>query len=84
MIFLQEETIELRTCVIAAYVSGGRSQEVGAVMDAMQVSAADSYELGFNRACALLDQGEYVAAEEQLQLALRAGIPNSVYFKISV
>ena len=42
-------------------------------MDAMQVSAADSYELGFNRACALLDQGEYAAAEEQLQLALRAG-----------
>ena len=73
LVLPQVETIELRTCVIAAYVSGGRSREVAAVMEAMQSSAADSYELGFNRACALLDQGDYTAAEEQLELALRAG-----------
>ena len=47
-------------------------------MEAMQISAADSYELGFNRACALLDQGDYPAAEEQLQLALRAGAPSGI------
>lgn len=72
--WLQVESLELRTNVIAAYVAGGRSWEVGAVMDAMQVSAADSYEVAFNRACALVEQEDYAAAEQQLQLALRSGV----------
>ena len=70
---IQVESLELRTNTVAAYVAGGRSSEAGAVMDAMHSSAADSYELAFNRACALVEQGDYSAAEEQLQLALRTG-----------
>ena len=73
-ILVQVESVELRTNVIAAYVAGGRSWEVGAVMDAMQASTADSYELAFNRACALVEQEDYAAAEQQLQLALRSGV----------
>ena len=70
---LQVESLELRTNVVAAYVAGGRSSEAGAVMEAMHSSAPDGYELAFNRACALVEQGDYPAAEEQLQLALRTG-----------
>ncbi len=69
----QVESLELRTNVVAAYVAGGRSSEAGAVMEAMHSSVADSYELAFNRACALMEEGDYPAAEEQLQLALRTG-----------
>ena len=69
----QVESPELRTNVVAAYVAGGRSWEVGAVLEAMQSPAADSYELAFNRACALVEQRDHAAAERQLQLALRSG-----------
>ncbi len=69
----QVESPELRTNVVAAYVAGGRSWEVGAVLEAMQSPAADSYELAFNRACALVEQRDNAAAEQQLQLALRSG-----------
>ena len=70
----QVESLELRTNVVAAYVAGGRSWEVPAAMDAMQSAAAEGYELAFNRACALVEQRDYAAAEQQLQLALRSGV----------
>jgi len=68
------ESPELRTNIVAAYVAGGRSWEVGAVLEAMQSPpAADSYELVFNRACALVEQRDHAAAERQLQQGLRSG-----------
>ena len=38
------------------------------------VSVLDqSFELGFNKACALLDLGEFAAAETELRMALKTG-----------
>ncbi|KAI3426329.1 hypothetical protein D9Q98_008702 [Chlorella vulgaris] len=67
------ESQEVQTNVVAAYVSGGRAGEVPAVMQAMKISAKDSFEIAFNVACGLVDAGQLRAAEEQLQLAVRVG-----------
>ena len=50
------------------------ASQVTDVAAAMQISASDSSEVGFNMACALLQLGAFTEAEEQLQLALRAGV----------
>ncbi|KAG6541191.1 hypothetical protein Mapa_017425 [Marchantia paleacea] len=67
------ESDEVKSNVIAAYVSGGRSQEVPAVMDAMKVSARNNFNLAYNAACALTERGDYGKAEEHLLLARRIG-----------
>ena len=51
------------------------SWQVSDTAAAMQISASDSSEVGFNMACALLQLGSFAEAEQQLQLALRAGMP---------
>lgn len=75
--FAQVESLELRTNVIAAYVCGGHAGQVPDIVSAMQISPSDSSEVGFNMACALLQLGSFAEAEEQLQLALRAGVSRS-------
>lgn len=65
--------MEVRTNVLAAYVAGGKAAEVPAVMEAMKMSAQDSFEVSFNAACALLEAGSLGEAERQLQLAQRLG-----------
>lgn len=67
------ESREVQTNVVAAYVAGGRAGEVPAVMQAMKISAKDSFEIAFNAACGLVEAGQLRAAEEQLQLAVRVG-----------
>ena len=69
----QLATPELRANVLAAYVAGGRSREVPAVMAAMKFGARDGFEVAFNAACALLGAGDAPAAEQQLLLAQRLG-----------
>ena len=75
---LQVSSLELRTNVLAAYVSGNRAHEVPAVMEAMKISSKDSFEIGFNTACGLLAAGDYVKAQSELEHAQRLGkcLPN--------
>ena len=69
----QVTSLDLRTNVLAAYVSGKRAHEVPAVMEAMKISSKDSFEIGFNTACGLLAAGEYVKAQRELEHAQRLG-----------
>ena len=39
----------------------------------LQVSSKQSFELGFNKACALIALGEFAAAESELRMALKLG-----------
>ncbi|CAL5219381.1 g1203 [Coccomyxa viridis] len=66
-------SLDLRTNVLAAYVSGNRAHEVPAVMEAMKISSKDSFEIGFNTACGLLAAGDYVKARSELEHAQRLG-----------
>ncbi|KAK9820199.1 hypothetical protein WJX72_007419 [[Myrmecia] bisecta] len=66
-------SLELRTNVIAAYVSGNRAAELPAVMEAMKIAAKDGFEIAFNKACGLLEMGDLAGAQEQLHLAQRQG-----------
>ena len=52
-------------------------RQVADVASAMHISAADSSDVGFNMACALLQLRDFSDAEQQLQLALRAGALDS-------
>ncbi len=70
---LQVASLDLRTNVLAAYVSGGRAHEVPAVMEAMKISPEDSFEIGFNTACGLLATGDYSKALTELEKSLRLG-----------
>jgi len=70
---LQVTSLELRTNVLAAYVSGNRAHEVPAVMEAMKISSKDSFEIGFNTACSLLAVGDYAKAQSELEHAQRLG-----------
>ena len=69
----QVASLELRTNVLAAYVSGGRAHEVPAVMEAMKIGAGDSFEIAFNTACAALAAGDLAGARAQLEHAQRLG-----------
>ncbi|XP_075264910.1 signal recognition particle subunit SRP72-like, partial [Convolutriloba macropyga] len=68
-----DQSLELQTNVLAAYVENGRSQEIPQVMEAMKISADKSYEIAFNQACGLIATGELAEAEQHLLLALRKG-----------
>uniref|UniRef100_A0A0C9QVQ8 Signal recognition particle subunit SRP72 n=1 Tax=Wollemia nobilis TaxID=56998 RepID=A0A0C9QVQ8_9CONI len=67
------DSIELKTNIIAAFISGGRSQEVSPLMGTMKVTPSSSFELAYNAACALIDKGNFAEAEELLLLARRIG-----------
>ena len=72
---LQVASLDLRTNVLAAYVSGNRAHEVPAVMEAMKITSKDSFEIGFNTACGLLAAGDYASAQDKLEHAQRLGDP---------
>ncbi|KAK9863884.1 hypothetical protein WJX84_011397 [Apatococcus fuscideae] len=65
--------VELQTNVLAAYVAGSRAGEIPQAMASMRIPPTDSFEIAFNRACGLLQQGDAAAAEEQLLLGQRLG-----------
>ncbi|GAX79721.1 hypothetical protein CEUSTIGMA_g7162.t1 [Chlamydomonas eustigma] len=67
------DSIELKTNVVAAYVVAELSKEVPNLISAMQVSSKLSFELGFNKACALIEIGDFEGAETELRLALKTG-----------
>ncbi|XP_024524468.1 signal recognition particle subunit SRP72 [Selaginella moellendorffii] len=67
------ESSEVKSNAIAAYVSGGRSREAFERMRSMQVNPKTLFELAYNVACVLIDQGELSQAEEHLLLARRLG-----------
>lgn len=78
LLVLQVKAAEVGTNIVAAYVSGGRSHEVPAVMAALSLSGSDGFELAFNQACAELAAGKPQEAEQQLLLAHRLGM-SSLY-----
>eukprot|EP00890_Picochlorum_soloecismus_P006406 jgi/Picsp_1/6767/NSC_04107-R2_signal recognition particle subunit srp72 len=69
----EESSIEAKTNVIAAYIAANRSNEVASVLDAMRITPNEGLELAFNVSCALLDQGMYEEARDQLLAAHRIG-----------
>ena len=69
----QVANVELQTNVLAAYVAGSRAGEIPQAMASMRIPPTDSFEIAFNRACGLLQQGDAAAAEEQLLLGQRLG-----------
>uniref|UniRef100_A0A7S0RTI0 Signal recognition particle subunit SRP72 n=1 Tax=Chlamydomonas leiostraca TaxID=1034604 RepID=A0A7S0RTI0_9CHLO len=68
-----ESSVELRTNVLAAYVAAGLARELPGLMTAMKLTARDSFEVAFNKACGLVESGEWGAAEAELKAALKLG-----------
>ncbi|ETV93816.1 hypothetical protein, variant [Aphanomyces invadans] len=60
-----DDTVELKTNLIAAYVAAGR----GAELQARGLETEDSYEIAFNKSLVALQAGDVVAAGDQLRHA---------------
>lgn len=69
-----EHPSDVRSNVIAAYVSGGRAEQVGKVLENLKISATGAgFEAAFNVACGLLESGRHDEAGVQLEVAARLG-----------
>eukprot|EP00798_Chlamydomonas_sp_ICE-L_P008038 gene8038-1272_t len=60
-----------KTNVLAAYVAAGLAAEVPALLTAMKVTPKQSFEIGYNKACSLVEAGDWSAAEGDLRMALK-------------
>ncbi|KAI5057233.1 hypothetical protein GOP47_0027248 [Adiantum capillus-veneris] len=67
------DSTELKTNLIASYISGGKSDEVSSLMESLKVTPRSSFELAYNAACALIEGKNYIKAEELLLLSRRLG-----------
>ncbi|PKA57689.1 hypothetical protein AXF42_Ash016735 [Apostasia shenzhenica] len=67
------DSLDLKTNIIAALISAGRSTEVHGMMDTLKVKASNSFELAYNTACSLIEKKKYSEAENQLLSARRIG-----------
>ncbi|KAK8934122.1 hypothetical protein KSP39_PZI014310 [Platanthera zijinensis] len=67
------DSLDLKTNIVAALISAGRSSEVQAMMDSLKVKSSSSFELAYNTACSLIEKKQYAEAEQQLLSARRIG-----------
>ena len=68
-----EGSAEVQTNVVAAYAVGGKAAEIPSLLTALKITPQTSFEIGFNAACGLLEEGSLEAAEQALYLAKRVG-----------
>ncbi|XP_068657676.1 uncharacterized protein [Aristolochia californica] len=71
--FKMDNSLELKTNIIAALILAGRVSEVQGMLDAMKVKATSSFELAYNTACSLIEKRSYADAEQLLLSARRIG-----------
>lgn len=67
------DSLDLKTNIIAALISAGRSSEVQGMMDSLKVKSSSSFELAYNTACSLIEKKQFSEAEQQLLSARRIG-----------
>lgn len=65
--------LEQKNNFLAAYISAGLSARIPELMSRLGVKPKDSYEIAFNRACALADVGDVEAAETAVKAAYKQG-----------
>eukprot|EP00271_Cylindrocystis_brebissonii_P012924 TRINITY_DN32436_c0_g1_i1.p1 TRINITY_DN32436_c0_g1~~TRINITY_DN32436_c0_g1_i1.p1 ORF type:complete len:768 (-),score=204.30 TRINITY_DN32436_c0_g1_i1:277-2580(-) len=66
-------TNDMMANLVAAYVSGGRSAEVPALVKELRVKGKEMFEVTYNAACALIERGQLEQAEQTLLVARRDG-----------
>lgn len=54
-------------------MAAGLARELPDLLAAMKISPKQSFEIGYNRACALVDTGDLTAAETALKVAMKQG-----------
>lgn len=69
----QVSSLELKTNLLAAYVSAGRSAQLPELMRQLGMKPRDSFEIAFNRACGLAEVGDEEAAETAVKAAYKQG-----------
>jgi hypothetical protein len=70
---LQVESDEVKTNILAAYVAGGQGSEVPGLISRLRINIKGSFELAYNRACALVATGKLEEAETALKLGIKQG-----------
>lgn len=69
----QIASLEQKTNFLAAYVSAGLSAKIPDLMSKLGVKPKDSYEIAYNRACALAEVGDAETAETAVKAAYKQG-----------
>lgn len=67
------DSLEVKSNILAAYVDAELAGQIPELMSNMRITAKQSFELGFNKACGLVKTGAYAAAEKELLMALKLG-----------
>ena len=67
------DSIELKTNIIVAFISGGKSIEISSLMVTLRVTPNSSFEMAYNAACALIEKSNFTEAQELLLLTRRIG-----------
>ncbi|XP_078440836.1 SRP72 RNA-binding domain-containing protein [Wolffia australiana] len=70
---LKIDSLDMKTNMIAALISAGRSPDVEKTMDALKIKPSSSFELAYNSACSLIEKKQYSDAERMLLSARRIG-----------
>lgn len=65
--------MEVKANLLAAAVAGKQAAEIPNLCASFGMKSSDGLEVIFNQACGLVETGNYAAAKEQLELALREG-----------
>jgi signal recognition particle subunit SRP72 len=54
-------------------VAGGLAAQLPDLMNTLKVTPKSSFELAFNRACGMVEEGDWGAAETALRMAIKQG-----------
>lgn len=70
---LQVTTLEMKTNLLAAYVTAGLAAQLPELMRQLGIKPRDSFEIAFNRACGLAEAGDTEGAEAAVKAAYKQG-----------
>lgn len=76
--------MEVKANLLAAAVAGKQSSDMSNMSSSFGIKSSDGLEVVFNKACGLIETGDYPAAKEQLELALREGENDSDYLSSNI
>jgi len=67
------ESLDVKANILAAHVAAGLSAQVPALISSLNLGKKLRFEAAYNKACAVVETGDYSAAETALKLAIKQG-----------
>jgi signal recognition particle subunit SRP72 len=71
------ESLDVKANILAAHVAAGLSAQVPGLISSLNLGKKLRFEAAYNKACAVVECGDYDAAETALKLAIKQGVVGS-------